>query len=344
MYIGQVPHLEFPESRIQLLSKIMRTNRKLAVWEAAFGLLAILAWVGTASAQANQAEDYVGKITRGRHFETPIVWVGQTPPGQQESKALWQALDVGQSKDFSQMVVNLEAFVEKHTNSPWSPSIHADLGQYYLREGYLSLALSHWRLGWEATKNLADSQGRQVADSCLVNLLRLFSSLGRVNELGLLLEQNKDRAFSGIGQNLYNQSEQAYKTMLAFPEYAYRCGTYALNAVATVITGERFIPSIREQPSPGTGFSMATLQRLAQQNKLDLVAVRRTNGKDLIVPSVVHWKQNHYAAITGRNGDRYRVVDPTFELDKWLTADAINYECSGEFMIPRPHCDLVGSD
>ena len=62
--------------------------------------------------------------------------------------------------------------------------------------------------------------------------------------------------------------------------------------------------------------------------------VRRTVGPDLVVPSVVHWRQNHYAAILDKQGDFYLVSDPTFGTEKLLPAEVINEEASGEFLVP----------
>ena len=73
---------------------------------------------------------------------------------------------------------------------------------------------------------------------------------------------------------------------------------------------------------------------IAASNSLDLVAVERPSGGELVAPSVVHWKENHYAAIVEQKGDTFRVVDPTFRLSRWLSADAINHEASGQFLVP----------
>ena len=89
-----------------------------------------------------------------------------------------------------------------------------------------------------------------------------------------------------------------------------------------------------EIPSPVDGFSLAALADLTKEYGLGLVAVRRTQGQDLIVPSVIHWRQNHYAAILQRQDGNYLVNDPTFGKPRWMQADAINEEASGCFLIP----------
>jgi YD repeat-containing protein len=134
---------------------------------------------------------------------------------------------------------------------------------------------------------------------------------------------------------MFQGAKDAYYLMRDHPGIAYRCGTFALKSV-----GEELQPTnhalegLVGLPSPANGFSMATLMDLSKKCGLNLVAVRRTAGEDLVVPSVVHWRQNHYAAILQKQDDAYLVSDPTFGKEKWMTADAINEEASGEFLVP----------
>ena len=55
---------------------------------------------------------------------------------------------------------------------------------------------------------------------------------------------------------------------------------------------------------------------------------------DFIVPSVVHWKVGHYAAMVRQEGDRYLLEDPTFGNTVWATRQALEAETSGYFLIP----------
>jgi len=140
-------------------------------------------------------------------------------------------------------------------------------------------------------------------------------------------------------QTMYGQAEGFYRAMVNHPETSYRCGSYALSAMAHALYETNGFVNIWSLPSPDGGFSMAALEKIASENHLDFLAARRISGNELIVPSVVHWKQNHYAAIVAQNGNQYKVMDPTFHLGKWVTADAINAECSGEFLIPANKMD-----
>lgn len=63
--------------------------------------------------------------------------------------------------------------------------------------------------------------------------------------------------------------------------------------------------------------------------------VYRAAGQSIPVPAVVHWNVNHYAAIVEKQGELYHIQDPTFGQDLWFTADAINAQASGYFLVPE---------
>jgi len=67
---------------------------------------------------------------------------------------------------------------------------------------------------------------------------------------------------------------------------------------------------------------------------LNLRAMRRNQGQELIVPSVIHWRQNHYAAILDQQQGAYLVNDPTFGEPRFLLPEVINEEASGVFLVP----------
>jgi YD repeat-containing protein len=62
--------------------------------------------------------------------------------------------------------------------------------------------------------------------------------------------------------------------------------------------------------------------------------IHRAPGQPIPVPSVVHWKVSHYAAITEERDGRYHLQDPIFGEDLWVTRDAIDQEASGYFLVP----------
>jgi len=85
-------------------------------------------------------------------------------------------------------------------------------------------------------------------------------------------------------------------------------------------------------PDAGTrGPRTGTVRELAGEDaRATLGAVRG----DFIIPSVVHWKVGHYAAMVRQEGDRYLLEDPTFGNTVWATRQALEAETSGYFLIP----------
>ncbi len=288
------------------------------------------------------AESYSFAVSAGptdRLFETrlfaqPLVWVGQNKPSDAESKMLWSAFGVEKSRPLGDSIPDIESFIASNPSSAWTPSLNCNLGDYYREKGYFSQALSHWQAAWDGSKNLNDLYGRRVADYSLAHLLRLLCSLGRTEAIKTIFEQTKGRQMNGAMRQIYDQCRESYSMMLTQPGKSYRCGTAALGAMVQAVFKTNNL-DILEKPSPQTGFSMEMLLGLAKQNHYDFEAVQRPQGDaSLVVPSVVHWKQNHYAAILARHGKLYEVSDPTFRLNTWLTPDAINAECSGQFIVP----------
>src|SRR5207249_1310103 len=80
--------------------------------------------------------------------------------------------------------------------------------------------------------------------------------------------------------------------------------------------------------------------RLSDQYHLGMVAARRLIGNELLVPSVLHWKEHHFVAILDHKGDEYLVFDPAESTSRWLNGDAVNARCSGDFLV---RADQIGA-
>ena len=78
---------------------------------------------------------------------------------------------------------------------------------------------------------------------------------------------------------------------------SFKCGSLALHSVARALKSTNHLAELMALGSPSNGFSMAELSEIADRYQIGLIPARRVIGSDLPVPSVVHWKQNHYAAI-----------------------------------------------
>jgi len=91
---------------------------------------------------------------------------------------------------------------------------------------------------------------------------------------------------------------------------------------------------LMDSASTTNGFSLREVAGLAKRSGLDFQMAFRHAGADFIVPSVVHWKVGHYAALVRQEGDRYLLEDPTFVNTVWATREALESEVSGYFLVP----------
>ena len=79
---------------------------------------------------------------------------------------------------------------------------------------------------------------------------------------------------------------------------------------------------------------MVQVAELSKKIGLNYQMAFREVGGALAVPSVVHWKVGHYAAMVRQQGDRYLLQDPTFGNTVWATQQALEAETSGYFLVP----------
>ena len=192
--------------------------------------------------------------------------------------------------------------------------------------------MQHWENAWAATKADRDGRARAIADFTLANWSRLLAALGQVDQLGSLLQEAQDRTATEPGlQQLVNAEQSGCEAMRRNTDASFRCGTFALSSVAWAMKVPSFNPrALTTVPSPVMGFSMTKLLQLAQSVGADMVAAQWSGAQVPVVPSVVHWKQNHYGAILALKNGYCPVADPALGSEPhWLTAAEIADEASG---------------
>jgi RHS repeat-associated protein len=299
-------------------------------------ILCLLVLAGSLQANTTSAqEDTSLKIAQARIFDYPLSWSGTEKPIDAESQALWKSLDaIKEGSDKG--IASLESFIQAYPKSGWTPSLRSLLAQYYRRTGRYSLALCHWQAAWDATKEASSGEAKKVADMTFAHWVQLLTSLGRTEMLQHLFKETETRVLDRSHfQQMVNNCKEALSVMLSDPGRSYKCGVFALGNVAKKLTGSQGLAAeIMACPSPQSGFSMKQLAEMADHYKLDLIPVSLGPNAEIVAPSVVHWHQNHYAAILERNGNKYKVVDSTFGEPRWFNETVIRQESSGHFMIP----------
>jgi RHS repeat-associated protein len=273
-------------------------------------------------------------ISRLRIFEEPLQPIGGEPLDT-ENRELTGALQAyGQRRsvdDFS----SLTRFLERHPKSAWQASLLTSLGTEYYNTAHYSKALAAWQKGWELGRNATEPQAKAVMDRTAGELAYMYARLGRMEELEALLKSVEGRMFIGAATEKISGAREGLWNMRHRPEIAFRCGPLALHRIKAV-TGPSLEADLAIHRSASTrqGMSLSQVMELSRQVGLNYQMAFREKGAAFIVPSVVHWKVGHYAAMTRREGPRFLLQDPTFGNDAWATTNALESETSGYFLIP----------
>lgn len=280
------------------------------------------------------AQPTAQEISRARVFEEPLVPIGGEPTAEENAALASALLDYARrrgSDDFS----SLTGFFEKHPASAWSVALLTSLGLEYYNTAHYSLALEAWRKAWILGQGAVDLRGKLVADRAVCELAALYSRLGRTVELAALLESVEQRGFVGGAAERINIVREALWRMRTRPDVSFRCGPLALQSVKRALDPQAPVDAaIRDSVSTPSGFSLAEVAELSKKVGLNYQMAFREARSLIVVPSVVHWRAGHYAAIVRQVGDRYLLHDPTFGNNAWASKQALDSEASGYFLIP----------
>jgi RHS repeat-associated protein len=299
-------------------------------WFCGFATITNLVCEADISAQTNLER-------RPVFLDQRIYWVGVQGPSAADLSQLDSLLStVHESRSDSGMAI-IEQFISQNPGSGWTYSLKNVLGENYLKKAQFTAALSTWEEVWQATKQYGSgSEGKKVADFALANWTRLLATLGRYDTLTEVFQETKGRVLQlGPLEQKFRRTKEAYADMRKRPGISYRCGTIAMANICPIFNGTNGnYQALLQVQSSTNGFTIGQLEVFSRQFNLGLVAVRLDESAELIVPSVVNWKQHHYAAIVGLRNGRYKVVDATMELPRFLTADEIKSEASGYYLVP----------
>lgn len=328
--------------RITLASITLLLLVSIGAFVGAKGLAQKQKAVSSENTIPQQELSYSDKIEQMAAFSEHVFYVGNIPPNEKESKQLYNLLAsiiIEPKGGFWEP--SLERFIKQNPNSPWVPSLRANLASYYYSKGSYSKALNHWERAWEVVKDFKNDpenkQERLVRAQVVGDWSRLLCRLGRVETLKELCLKLEDDPLDGAKYYvLFQRSREATESMIERPERGFRCGSLALFNVATAlgVEGEK-LKEVMLMDSPHVGFSIDELHELSIKLGLNLRPVFLNNKNKLIVPSVVHWKENHYAAIIDEREDAYLVLDPTFRMKQWIKKSIVSEESSGYFLVPE---------
>jgi YD repeat-containing protein len=275
------------------------------------------------------------EFLRARVFVEPLVPVGGKPTAEENSDLaaalLGYAKRSGQD-DFA----SLTDFLDKHPKSPWVAALLTGLGFEYYNTAHYSLAVDAWSQAWpRAKKDARDANGIAIADLAVSELAYMDARLGRTTELEALLKSLNGRVFRGSAAEKISGAREGLWIMQNRPQVAFRCGPLALHRIKHLVDPKNpETDEIFNSASTQRGFSLPQVAELSKRIGLNYQMAFREPGGAFVVPSVVHWKLGHYAALVRQEGNLYLLQDPTFRNNVWATRQALESETSGYFLIP----------
>ncbi|HTV33485.1 MAG TPA: hypothetical protein VME69_10365, partial [Methylocella sp.] len=280
------------------------------------------------AAPESQPIDSPAFLTKA-HFLEPLI--AMAPSTSAEDEALEGALARYEERQKPDDLSALTEFLARHKDSPWRVALNLNLGLAWKHYGYLSRALGAFEEAWRAGKEASGTYQKPLVDRAVGELALLHAGLGHKDELEALLAEIGDRPLSNPGGQSVATARQTLWGMENDPAHRYLCGPLALKFLMMekpAVTSEelRFVNRYRAGPN---GVSLAELARLAGEKNLSLTPVFRQADQPVPVPSIIHWKTGHYAAILGRENGGYRVRDPVLGMNpRFVPEGAIEAEAS----------------
>jgi YD repeat-containing protein len=275
-------------------------------------------------------------------FQEPLIATGPSSVG--EDAALFWTLRLFRDRTVEDDLSALDDFVKSRPNSPWRLSLLTNIGLLDYHYGYFGRAIDSWSKAWLEGK-AADSKSKLLVDRAVGELARMHARLGHADALEALFKDIGNRPISGAATEAIAGAREGLSVMRSDPGIAYLCGPMALKNLLLSLHSDYnqvgFLDAVRSGPR---GVTLAEVSLLADQAKLPHHVVFRDTRQPVPVPSIIHWKVSHFAAIVGSDGKRFHVADPTFGTDLWVTQAAIDDGSDGYFLVPSQTNTLAWRD
>lgn len=252
-----------------------------------------------------------------------------------ENEALAKALS-----DFSQdrNVEILENFLQKFPKSRWYAAVALNVAELVYEQGYFSRSLNYWDEIWKQSKEEKSALQKHIADEAISRLLMLDGRLGKTDVLERLLTEIKSRPIYGTAELRVHEAKEGLAAQQHRPGKSFKCGPYSVNSLLNI--GRKTLTRnqiVDKTDSTKNGTNLAQVKDLADKVGLHYQLARRNGDAELEVPAVIHYKQNHFAAVTEKRNGLYHVTDPTFDErgNMWISAKALCAETDGFALLPE---------
>jgi tetratricopeptide (TPR) repeat protein len=176
------------------------------------------------------ARPTASEISSARIFDEPLIPIGGEPSAN-ENRALADAMLAYATRTNFDDQSGFEIFLGNFPHSAWTGSLLLHIGVEYYNYGYYSKALDSWEKAWQILKESDDPRGKPQADRAAGELARMYSKLGRMDQLSQLLNSIEDRSLIGPGVQLIHNAQQAMWLMQNRPGICFKCGPMALDSI-----------------------------------------------------------------------------------------------------------------
>jgi RHS repeat-associated protein len=276
-----------------------------------------------------------GLYTHSGLPEAPVP-VGDAP-SPEENQAFAAALQQFSERVDQEDVRALTDYLAAHPHSPWRVAVLTNLGLIHYNASRFSQALATFDAAWQEGKHVTgNGPDKALVDRALGELIRMHARIGHKEDIRRLLAEIKDRPLTGMATEYVAGAREGLWIMDNEPGFAYLCGPKALESIIDYFQPQGAKRSVVDAARSGPkGYSLKQVEALAQQAKLPYRMAKRRPGAQLVMPSVVHWKSSHYAALLEEQDGRIHIKDPTFGGDLWVTRESLEQEASGYMLIPE---------
>ena len=275
----------------------------------------------------------VQEIYKTPAFPEPLVPMGKTT--RKEDQALLRALHRYEHAHRDTNFAPLDIYLHRYPHSPWAVALWTNEGLIEQTRGYYDLALTHLARAWQKGRRAKGFSQESLVGYAVANLARLEARFADVGSLTRLVKAVRGHALMGPAAPLFANAQQSLHSMQHEPELAFRCGPMALKG-ALVFLHPRRAPNEKLCVAPVTrhGMTLTRLQVLAHVVGLPYVMARPTKNAHFPIPSILHWRVNHYATLVGHTHGLYKVWDPGFNHAQWFTRKALLHETTA-VLVPK---------
>ncbi|MDB6134232.1 MAG: hypothetical protein JWM59_2475 [Verrucomicrobiales bacterium] len=275
-------------------------------------------------------------------FNAPLISAGGAIVPPEEAKELEQLkseyISFGGQENIAS-ARKIRGFLQAFPDSAYAVSLLQEQSRIEWRHGYFQDSVVSLRKAWEKGERLQGLTEKRLAEAALAGLLTVLGEFGQKDELRTLITENADRPLGGFAREAMTRAKETLWFLEHKPAENIFCGFTAANDICVPLGKEPIFPDIHDPAEEkvfiADGLSLFELRAHSHEAGGDLRIVKRTDpAAEFPVPCIVHWKFNHYSAITERSGAKYRVKDFHLKFDGWVPADAVTSQASGYVLAP----------